>query len=106
MIQAETARRAVHCILAIHRYKRERGEWPKTLTHAGRYVPRNMRLDPFSGRPFVYELTEQGVRLYSVSWDGSDHGGSHDRDWGHRYDEDKGAYFTDCDHVFWPVRKE
>jgi hypothetical protein len=61
--------------LAIQSFQREHDSNPREL---GELVPRYleaMPIDPFSGQPLVYRLTEDGFVLYSVGKDGKDDGG-------------------------------
>jgi hypothetical protein len=52
-------------------------------------------LDPYSGQPFVYRVTDKSFTLYSVGEDCVDDGGL-PCDW----NDDTGG-----DQVFWPVRQ-
>lgn len=51
------------------------GEAPETLLEADAISEELSREDPFSGRPFRYERTDGGFRLYSIGSDLDDDGG-------------------------------
>ncbi|MBP7933880.1 MAG: hypothetical protein KA354_04445 [Phycisphaerae bacterium] len=51
-----------------------------------------LRIDPFSGRDFVYKQRSKGFLLYSVAENLKDDGGKHDDSW------------KNGDFVFWPVQ--
>ena len=53
-----------------------------------------LRIDPFSGRDFVYRSTDAGFRLYSFGDNFQDDGGRH------------AFWKKEGDVVFWPVQKE
>ncbi|MCX7424248.1 MAG: hypothetical protein NTW96_01205 [Planctomycetia bacterium] len=77
--QCEIRRQALHRLLivelALANYRDEHGTHPRALADL---VPEHLeRLpdDPFSGKPLVYRLTDEGFRLYSVGPNGVDDGG-------------------------------
>jgi len=92
-------------ILALQRYKADKGSFPNDLQQlitAG-YL-RQLPVDVYSDKPLVYKKTDDSFILYSVGENFEDDGGKHRTDrkgrprlWGH--DED------DSDAVFWPVLK-
>ncbi len=100
-------RNKVHCeaavtMLAIMRYKQDKGEFPETLeqlVEAG-YV-KELPMDPFSDKALVYKKTGGNFILYSVGKNFVDDGGQVFRD-----DEGKvRQYVNEGDWVFWPVIK-
>ena len=61
-------------------------------------------IDPFTGEPFIYRLTDDGFTLYSAGLDRDDDGGKHDG----RFGEKRGGVYgkapaPDGDYVFWPL---
>lgn len=68
-------RRGVRLLLALERYRLNRGTYPASLDELG---PAGAEIDPYSGRPFGYRLVEEkrgGFVLYSVGDDRRDDGG-------------------------------
>jgi len=92
-------------VLALHRYKADKGSFPddlQQLINAG-YL-RQLPPDVYSDKPLVYRKTDDGFILYSFGENFKDDGGKPHTDsggrpklWGH--DE------QDSDVVFWPVPK-
>ncbi len=94
----ETSRRATQLIYAVHVFKVQEDRWPKSLDELPAHLSGGFLIDPFSGEDFIYRLGPQGPRIYSVSENGEDDGGVHDRRWGDRPDE----HTSLDDYVFWP----
>ena len=97
----ETGRRGTQLAWAVHLFHARNGRWPASLDE----LPADgskMRTDPFSGRDFVYQLTQTGPTIYSSSENGTDDGGVHSSKWG---DEEsvKETGGSD-DYVFWPPK--
>jgi len=87
---------ALSTTTAVLRYKEEKGKYPQnlqTLVTDG-YLA-ELPIDPFSGNPLVYKVTDNNFILYSVAGNFKDDGGKHDPRWA-----DEG----DGDYVFWPVQ--
>jgi hypothetical protein len=80
-------------LLALHKHRQGNGEWPATLDDI---KPAWARMDPFSGREFVYQLRGGSPFLYCVGFDGEDNGGRHDA----RYSQREPG----SDYVFYPVQ--
>jgi hypothetical protein len=82
--EAERRRHAfVRCMavaLAVERYRREHGDWPKSLAQLTPELIQEVPADPFDGRPLRYRQVEDGVVVYSVGPDGRDNGGRFDRE--------------------------
>jgi hypothetical protein len=93
---------ATLAIVAILRYKQDKGGYPGTLgdlIQAG-YL-KQLPMDPWSDKPLVYKTTNDGFMLYSVGSNFKDDGGQVARD-------DKGKvkpWADEGDWVFWPVPK-
>lgn len=102
--RAEARRRATQLVLALHRHQHRTGEWPANLRLI-RGLPRELRTDPFSSRDFIYRIEDGKPILYSVSTNGRDDGGKHDRDWG-QCPAQEGEDLPATDYVFWPVQVE
>lgn len=60
--------------LVINAYYLKHSAWPKTLEGDALSMP----LDPYSNRPFIYRVTENGYQLYSVGSNKVDDGGQGD----------------------------
>ncbi|MFO0810887.1 MAG: hypothetical protein U0746_19840 [Gemmataceae bacterium] len=67
----EARLRSAAVALAIERYRRANGDWPKSLADVGPLPD-----DPFTGKPLAYRRTTDGVAVYSLSFDGKDDGGA------------------------------
>jgi hypothetical protein len=83
--------------LALLRYNADSGEYPATLPHlvSAGYI-KELPIDPFGNKPFVYKRTRDSFTLYSFGADFDDDGGLHSK-WGRG--EEGG------DQVFWPVEQ-
>lgn len=92
-----TQQRGHQTVLTLFKLKDETGHWPAALDA----VPGDFKIDPFSGRPFVYKPTDNGFTLYSLGVDRDDDGGQHDARFGEPRDRKRTA--PDGDFVFWPV---
>jgi hypothetical protein len=83
-------------VLAVFLYKAQEGRLPESLKQvvdAG--LLKSVPMDPYSGAPLIYRVTNDGFTLYSVGEDFVDNGGS-PCDW---------ADETGGDQVFWPIPK-
>jgi hypothetical protein len=61
--------------LALREFKHNRGQYPGSLTELVPDYLESVPLDPFSGQPLIYRLTDDAFVLYSVGKDGTDNGG-------------------------------
>ena len=57
-------------------YRAENGEYPERLEQLVPAALAELPSDPFTGRPFVYQRTDDGFRLYSVGDNQQDDGGA------------------------------
>jgi hypothetical protein len=92
-------------ILALQRYKADKGSFPddlQQLVTAG-YL-RQLPLDVYSDKPLVYRKTDESFILYSFGEDFKDDGGKPRIDSGGR-SKLWGNYEGNSDAVFWPVPK-
>ncbi len=65
--------------LALERYRRDHGDWPKKLTDLeGKYLV-TVPTDPYDRQPLRYLRTDDGVVVYSVGPDHEDNGGASNR---------------------------
>lgn len=94
----ETSRRATQLAYATHLFHAREGRWPKSLDELPAEYGDKMRIDPFSGDYFRYEVTNDGPRIWSVSEDGLDGGGDHSPTWNAKGNPETGS----DDFVFWP----
>lgn len=100
--QGRALHQATLTVLALHRYKREKGVYPETLDNlvsAGylKQVPE----DPYTAGPLVYRVTGDAFTLYSVASNFADDSGTPIADDG--WDPDPRGK-AGGDHVFWPVQ--
>ena len=99
--RTEAKRRATQLLYYLHYQREQIGQWPESLDKIPR-LPRQLRIDPFSGKDFCYRVENDNIFLYSVASNGGDDGGKHHHRWG---EEREGI--TDTDYVLWPIpRKE
>ncbi len=87
-------RRAAHLIVQTHVYRKNSGAFPDSLDQLDLPDLAELRIDPFSGREFVYRPSDDQFLLYSFGEDFDDDNGRH-TNW-------KG----DGDGVFWPVQQK
>ncbi len=91
-------------IVGLRRYKTEEGRWPENLEDISALVDPEILTDVFTESAFVYELTEDGFRLYSKGKNGIDDGGKREKNVGTYYDPnliDEGC----DDRMIWPRQK-
>ena len=62
------------------------------------------KIDPYTGQPFIYRLTNDGFTLYSVGVDRDDDGGTHHSRFGEQRATTQPAGPPDGDYVFWPIQ--
>lgn len=89
---------ALITIIAILRYKEDKGSFPENLDQlvSAGYL-NQLPMDPYSDKPLVYKRLDSNFMLYSLGADFDDDGGVHSR-WG--------QYSQGGDQVFWPVKKQ
>ena len=80
--------------MQIHVYRKKNGAFPDSLDQLDLPELAELRIDPFSGRDFVYRPSDAQVLLYSFGANFQDDGGRH-------------AYWKkEGDVVFWPVQQK
>jgi hypothetical protein len=88
-------------MLALHAYKNKNGNWPDSLSAVDSAMQLNgfgeAMIDPYSDKPFVYQVKDGRPVLYSVGANGVDDGGIRVTELGSR--------IGDVDLVFWPYQK-
>lgn len=90
---------AARVILAIHSYADEHGHWPDLLDDLEGHLE---TLDPFTGKPLVYQRNGDGWMLYSLGVDRDDDGGVHNEN-ALKGPGAKGVMAErEGDFVFWP----
>jgi hypothetical protein len=74
--QVIAQRGATLAVLAIERYRLEKGRLPESLDELVKsdYLM-ELPMDPWSDKPLVYKLTPEGFILYSIGFDFEDNGG-------------------------------
>jgi hypothetical protein len=70
--------RCAAVMLAVERYRLEKGAWPNSLDDLVPAYLSKVPVDPFDGKPLRYRRFDQGVKIYSVG-DGVDDGGEIDK---------------------------
>jgi len=96
----ESARRATQLTYATELFKARNGRYPRSLDELPNERGETMKIDPFTGSYFRYELTDDGPRIYSLSEDGIDSGGIHSPSRGMSPNEPNLS--GSDDFVFWP----
>jgi hypothetical protein len=71
----ETCWRGTLTWLAVRRFRAREGRFPRALEELDPLLPAPLRIDPFSGKPFVYAPEGNSFRLYSLGRNMSDDGG-------------------------------
>jgi hypothetical protein len=59
-------RRGLRLLIKLRRFKDRTGRWPESLDSIASSLPPQALLDPISGYPFVYRLSEHGFLLYGI----------------------------------------
>lgn len=101
--RAHTEVEATLAIIALTRYKQDKGQYPENLDELVRssYLKQSP-IDYFSDKPLVYKKTDDDFLLYSYGPDCTDNGGRPGFD-------KKGKYrlwsYDKADAIFWPVPK-
>jgi hypothetical protein len=107
---AGTTGEAVIAVIAIHRWRLDKGDLPQNLDELrqGGYI-KTMPMDPWSDGPLIYRRTVDGFILYSVGTNFSDDGGKN-------FDKDGKALgrvgnlnalnLNALDIVFWPIPQD
>ncbi len=82
-MRAEAERRGTLLLLSLHMSRDKHGRCPAALDRCELDDP-SARIDPLSGKQFIYQLRDGVPWLYSIGFDGDDDNGTHDRRWGER----------------------
>jgi hypothetical protein len=87
---------ALITIIALQRYKAKTGQYPESLDELlkEKYL-KQMPMDPFSDKQFVYKKTDNNFILYSYACDFDDDGGKH-VGW---------KQYDDGDYIYWPTQE-
>jgi hypothetical protein len=67
--------RASQLLIALRRYKNEKGYWPKSLNDIRLLALAELFIDPVNEGSFVYKLTDDGFTFYSKGKNNIDEGG-------------------------------
>jgi len=71
-----SAERAIRmCQIALGAVARETGEYPARLTSVTPWYLKTVPVDPYTGTPLIYKVSQKGVALYSVGPNLKDDGG-------------------------------
>ena len=87
------SRRGTHLVFHVFVHRGTAGRFPSSLDELDAAGLAELRIDPFSGKDFVYKRSGDTFTLYSVADNLKDDGGQHDSSW------------EDGDFVFWPVQE-
>ncbi len=71
--------RCMLALMAVERYRRQQGAWPKSLAELTPKLLQAVPLDPYDGKPLRYKAVPDGVIVYSIGPDRTDNGGKIDR---------------------------
>jgi hypothetical protein len=82
--------------LALERYRRDHGNWPKSLEVLTPAPLTQVPADPFDGKPLRLRRLDDGAVVYSIGPDGEDNGGRLDL-------PQQGAAGTDLGFRLWDV---
>jgi hypothetical protein len=78
--RCHSALRCLITLVAAERYRRAEGKWPAALEQLRPRFLAEIPLDPFDGKPLRYKRLAEGVIVYAVGPDGTDDGGTLDRE--------------------------
>lgn len=93
---------ALITVLAILRYKNDAGQFPETLdVLVAKDCLRSVPPDPYSGNSLIYQLTDDGFKLYSVGKDFTDNGGCIDKN--QAFMKEISLHLDTPDIVYWPI---
>jgi hypothetical protein len=90
--------RCLMTVLALERYRREKGAWPAKLEDLTPKLLKKVPLDPYDGKPLRYIGVPDGVIVYSVGPDGIDNGGKLERTIPFAHNTDLGYQLWDVKH--------
>lgn len=88
-VRAIAKRRAAQIMVALSRFRGERGHYPARLENLALRLISSLPVDPFCGGPFAYRrVSDDDYVLYSCGYDGVDDGGrARDRGAAGRWDD-------------------
>jgi hypothetical protein len=98
-LRTEADRRGTMLLLMIHAHQHKTGKWPKSLADLSGPRLSEFRIDPYTGRDYIYRGTPDGFTLYSEGIDADDDNGRHHPRYG---EPEKQSDKPDGDFVFWP----
>ena len=75
LVEHETLFRAAIAVYALYLFKSKNGSLPGSLDELGELVPKELLLDPFSGKNLIYRRERDDFYLYSTGYNGVDDGG-------------------------------
>ena len=87
-------------VVELFKIRDETGEFPDSLDA----IAGEFKIDPYTGQPFIYRLTDDGFTLYSAGLDRDDDGGTHHPRFGEERATTQPAGRPDGDYVFWPIQ--
>lgn len=92
--RVQASRRGAYLVLYLFDHQRRIGSFPKSLGELKASGLAQLRIDPFSGKDFVYRPSGKDFVLYSVGANLKDDGGR------------QGKQSSEGDYVYWPVTDE
>jgi len=99
-VRTAAAQRGNRTVLELFRLRDNTGEFPATLDA----IVGDFKIDPYSGKPFVYRKAGDDFVLYSLGIDNDDDGGKHEGRFGELRNPNPNLPPPppDGDYVFWP----
>ncbi len=107
VFQVKAYYEAVIMILALERWKLDKGQYPDSLDELveGKYITA-IAMDPYSDGPLIYKIIDDGFTLYSVGPDFKDDSGQQGKDSNGDVSYIGKWEIKDGDTVFWPVWRD
>ena len=103
--EAATEHKGCQLTAALCLYKNKYGHWPEKLDEVKEFSEHEMVLDSFNNTPFVYKLTDDNFKLYSVGMNNIDEDGEYDADSGIHLRGGVGSLtYKEDDILIWPPR--
>jgi len=103
--EAATEHKGCQLIATLCLYKNIYGRWPETLDEVKEFAEPEMFLDSFNYTPFVYKLTEDDFKLYSVGMNNIDEDDEYKRRGSiHLRGGVGGLDYEEDDILIWPAK--
>ena len=93
--------RSIRILVALRRYKNKTGHWPQSLDDIKSQLSAEVLTDPINNSTFVYQITDDGFKLYSKGKNNIDEDGQENFTPGPNYGE---RIYQQDDVAFWPLK--